>query len=289
MNHDAEDDNGSIGDNAPFFFDRYPAETAQWLAEIGDEANDKAGDNAYEFRKISCDLFKMALRDGVTHAFIVADHFIAPNSPAAKYLEERYGRYDAARSAVIMTGTGTGPATTQTNTEAPGTAATGTQTSEGKDGQDADTTAATGTAGTTTATDNGATITVTGCGGGAATTQGGHTAGNTGIGQQGTLFVIYYSEWRATIPTRRSTVKAENRRLINVAKGTRRQIELNENELKFLDLAEAADAAGLEDLVNTHRNETSIAGVLRAAGMTPQELGLTNEAVTWMDTQLKVA
>ncbi|WP_206508032.1 hypothetical protein [Streptomyces chrestomyceticus] len=111
----------------------------------------------------------------------------------------------------------------------------------------------------------------------------------TGIGQQGTLFFIAYSEWRASIPTRRKEVKTENRRLVGVAKTTKRQIESNDDELKYLDLAEAADAAGLENLVNTYRNARTIAEVLRAAGKAPHDLGLTDEAVQWMDTQLKAA
>ncbi|MFD7667736.1 hypothetical protein [Streptomyces sp. NPDC059788] len=285
MNHDHGEDNGHTGDNAASFFDRYPPETARWLAELGDEANDKAGDSHYEFRKIWCELIRIALHDGVSHAFVVADQFIAANSPAAKYLEERYAKYDEARSAAIVTGPPNGSTTGKTDPpEAPGTD-TGQQTGEGKEGQGGGANAGTGT-GPGGSAGNDANNIGGGCGGGR-TDEGKDQ--KTGIGQQGTLFFIAYSEWRASIPTRRKEVKTENRRLVGVAKTTKRQIESNDDELKYLDLAEAADAAGLENLVNTYRNARTIAEVLRAAGKAPHDLGLTDEAVQWMDTQLKAA
>ncbi|MGW1597000.1 hypothetical protein [Streptomyces sp. NPDC002343] len=276
--------NEHAGDNAPFFFDRYPPRTAQWLADLGDEASAKAGDSAYDFRRIMCEMIVMALNDGIDHAFIVAPHFIVPNTQASKYLAERYDKYDQARSAVIETGRATDSATGQQ--EKPVSAGgADSNTAPDKSGQDSPATTGQSTAGIGASAGPGTTITVAGGCGSGRTAKG--EGQNTGIGHQGTLFVITYNEWRASISTRRESYRKENKRLINIAEGTNRQIARNNDELNFLDLAEAADRAGLEGLVNTHRDQTSIAGVLRAAGVSPQDLGLTDAAVTWLDTQLK--
>ncbi|MFJ4329154.1 hypothetical protein ACIP3A_39425 [Streptomyces tricolor] len=278
-------DNGHAGDNAPFFFDRYPSQTAQWLAGLGDEASAKAGDSAYDFRRILCEMITMGLHDGIGHAFIVAPHFIAPNSQAAKYLAERYDKYDQARSAVIETGRSTDSATTGQQEKPVSADGADSDTAPDKSGQDSPATTGQSTASTGASAGQGPTITVAGGCGSGRTAKGEEQ--NTGIGHQGTLFVITYNEWRASISSRRESYRKENKRLINIAEGTNRQIARNNDELNFLDLAEAADRAGLENLVNTHRDQTSIAGVLRAAEVSPQDLGLTDEAVTWLDTQLK--
>ncbi|CAM5651215.1 hypothetical protein [Streptomyces griseorubiginosus] len=264
------------GDNAPFFFDRYPPDTAHWLAGICDQASAKTGDSPYEFRKIMGELILMNLRDGIGHAFRVAEQYLAPNAPAGKYLEQQYQKYDQARSAVIVTGpdttdaeTGTGDA--QDSTPGP--------TPPGTDDQDTTGTSspgpATGKAGTT--------VTVTGGCGTGRTTQDDQ---NTGIGHQGTLFIVHWSDFRASIPARRTKARTEHRRLYDIQSDASRQMRVQQDELDFLDRAEAADAV-LEDLINTYRTETSIAGVLRAAGRSPEDLGLTTDTVTWLDTQLK--
>ncbi|GHI10420.1 hypothetical protein AQI88_38775 [Streptomyces cellostaticus] len=273
MNNDAPDD------NAPFFFDRYPPDTAHWLAGICDEANAKAGDSSYEFRKIMCELISMNLRNGVTHAFRVAEQMIVANAPAAKYLEQQYLKYDQARSAVIETGpdTSDGSAgTTGTPDGTPGQKVPGTDVQDTKGTSDPEPGA--GTAGKT-----GPSVTVTGgCGGGRIA----QDDQNTGIGHQGTLFIVHWSDFRASIPARRKKAQTEHRRLYDIQSDVARQIRVQHDELDFLDRAEAADPV-LEDLINTHRTETSIAGVLRAAGRAPEDLGLTKDTVTWLDTQLK--
>ncbi|MFJ6898194.1 hypothetical protein [Streptomyces hokutonensis] len=268
------------GDNAPAFFDRYPSDTAHWLAGICDEANAKAGDSPYEFRRIMCELIVMNLHNGVTHAFRVAQQTIVPNAPGAKHIEQQYLKYDQARSAVIEAG----PDVTDGPVDTTGTH-TGTtdQKTAGPDGRDTTGPNGPGCGAGTTAT-AGPTVTVTGgCGG--------STAGNdknTGIGQQGTLFIVHYSEYRASVPARRRKAQTEHRRLYSVQSDVTRQMRVQQDELDFLDRIEAADPV-LEDLINTHRTETSIAGVLRSAALTPEDLGLTNETVTWLDTQLKAA
>ncbi|WP_217212917.1 hypothetical protein [Streptomyces sp. AC550_RSS872] len=107
------------GDNAPHVFDRYPPDTAHWLAGICDEASAKAGDSPYEFRKIMCELIVMNLRDGITHAFRVAQQIIVANAPAAKHIEQQYLKYDQARSAVIETGPDTADGPTSTTKGCP--------------------------------------------------------------------------------------------------------------------------------------------------------------------------
>ncbi|WP_369198720.1 hypothetical protein [Streptomyces djakartensis] len=232
-----------------------------------------------EFRRTLCELIVMNLRDGITHALRVAEQVIVPNAPGTKYLEQKYLKYDEARSAVIETR----PDTTEDHTGKAGTGAgTPEQTTSGTGGQDGSKTSepgpADGTAGNT-----GPQVTVTGgCGGG-------RTAKddqNTGIGHQGTLFVIHWSNFRVSIPTRRKKAQTEHRRLYDMQADAARQMRVQTDELDFLARAEKAGPV-LEDLINTHRNETSIAGVLRAAGRTPEDLGLTKDTVAWLDTQLK--
>jgi hypothetical protein len=267
------------GDNAPFFFDRYPPDTAHWLAGICDEANAKAGDSPYEFRRTLCELIVMNLRDGITHALRVAEQVIVANAPGAKYLESQYLKYDEARSAVIETG----PDTAEGHAGKTG-ARDGTpdQNTAGADGQEETGTSDPGP-GASTAGNTGPHVTVTGgCGGGRTTKD----DQNTGIGHQGTLFIIHWSNFRISIPTRRKKAQTEHRRLYDIQADAARQMRVQTDELDFLARAEAAGPV-LEDLINTHRNETSIAGVLRAADRAPEDLGLTKDTVTWLDTQLK--
>ncbi|MFE8926424.1 hypothetical protein [Streptomyces rochei] len=266
-------------DNAPFFFDRYPSDTAHWLAGIGDEANAKAGDNSYDFRRTLSELIVMNLRDGIPHAFQVADQVIVANAPGIKYLEQQYLKLDQARSAEIQTG----PDTTQGPT---GTADTrgGTpdQSTSGAGDQKGTGTSDSGPgAGTTSNT--GPHVTLTGGCGGVRTTQ---DDSNTGIGHQGTLFIIHWSNFRVSIPARRKKAQTEHRRLYDIQADAARQMRVQTDELDFLARAEKAGPA-LEDLINTYRSETTIAGVLRAAGRAPEDLGLTKDTVTWLDTQLK--
>jgi hypothetical protein len=284
MNHDAAIDGTPTGDNAPYFFDRYPPDTAHWLAGICDEATAKAGDNPYDFRKIMCELVVMNLRDGLTHALRVAEQLIVANNPGAKYIEERYLKYDQARAAVIETGP-----TSVTGTGEPGKTDTPQNTTPEAAGHDSQgpspTNGTTPEAGTKAGT--GATITITGgCGTGANTRA--EDSGNTGIGHQGTLFIVHYSQFRTTIPARRKKASTENKRLTHVRVTADRQIAANDDEMAFLDRIEAADPA-LEDLISTHRSEVTIAGVLRAASRTAEDLGLTEDTVTWLDAQLKAA
>ncbi|MFJ3213513.1 hypothetical protein [Streptomyces flaveolus] len=267
------------GDNAPFFFDRYPPDTARWLADICDEANAKAGDSSYEFRRTLSELIVMNLRDGITHAFRVAEQVIVANAPGIKYAEQGYLKLDQARSAEIQTGPGTteGPTgTTDARDDTPD------QNTSGEDDQKGTGTNDSGPgAGTTPNT--GTHVTLTGGCGGGRTTQDDR---NTGIGHQGTLFIIHWSNFRVSIPTRRKKAQTEHRRLYDIKADAARQMRVQTDELDFLAQAEKAGPA-LEDLINTYRNETSIAGVLRAAGRTPEDLGLTADTVTWLDTQLK--
>ncbi|MFI9772468.1 hypothetical protein ACIHJG_37300 [Streptomyces sp. NPDC052415] len=270
-------------DNAPFFFDRYPPDTAHWLAGICDEASGKAGDDSYEFRKIVCGLTCMHLHNGDVHALRVAEQIIVANAPGAKHIETQYLRYDQARSAVITAGPDAteGPAGTagikddasdQKTGERGGRDANG-PTAPGSGGGSGSGKAGTGTA-----------VVTGGCGGGIAT--GGSE--NTGIGNQGTLFIVHWSEFRASVPARRKKAQTEHRRLYDVQADATRQMRVQQDELDFLDRVEAADPV-LEDLINTHRTETTIAGVLRAAELAPEDLGLTKETVAWLDTQLKAA
>ncbi|MFK4071882.1 hypothetical protein [Streptomyces sp. NPDC029674] len=290
MNHSENHSNGPTGDNAPFFFARYPPDTAHWLASVCDEANAKAGENSYEFRKALCELIVMSVRDGLPHALRAVEQLITPNNSSIKHLEERYALLDQARSAVIETGS-SGSATQTENPGAPDPATAGGPEQRGgqeSDGQSAGAEGGSATSGPTspgagTTAGTGTTVTIAGGCGGRATTGQGPT---TGIGHQGTLFYVHYSEFRATIPTRRTKARNENKRLIDVRATAERQIAATDRELELLDLVEAADAV-LEDLISTHRSESSIAGVLRAAGATSQSLGLTDDAVTWLDTQLK--
>lgn len=281
MNHDAEIDGMPAADNAAFYFDRYPHDTAQWLAALGDEANAKAGDSSYDFRKILCELVNMSLHDGITHAFRAADQLIAPNNPGIKYLEQQYGKFDQARAAIIDTTTGQG-STDQTDTpdgtHTGTTPGTGEQTTTG-------TNATSGAGSSAGSAGTGTTVTLTGgCGTGNTTGSG----QNTGIGQQGTLFIVHYSEFRASIPARRKKAKTEIKRLTELRVEVGRKISISTDDVTFLDRVEAADPV-LEDLISTHRSETSIAGVLRAAGRTPEDLGLTTDVVAWLDTQIKAA
>lgn len=279
-------DNGMpAGSNPHFFFDRFPAETAQWVAGLGDEVSAKAGDDGHDFRRIACELIKRNVRDGVPEALGTLDQFVTPSNPGIKWLEQQYRKYDEARAAVIEIKTTTDASPPQP--EKSGTAATAQAESGPKaPGQTAGPTGPS-TPGAAQAGGSGATITIAGgCGTGRT---GNASAGQeTGIGHQGTLFTVRYSEFRASVPTRRNKAKEESRRLIGVRRGCDRQIAANDDLLATLDLVEKADSV-LVDLVNKHRNESTVSGVLRAAGMSPQELGLTEAAVKWLDTELKVA
>ncbi|MBT1093540.1 hypothetical protein [Streptomyces sp. Tu102] len=265
-------------DNAPFFFDRYLPDTAHWLAGVCDEASAKAGDSPYEFRRIMCELIVMNLRDGIAHALSVAEQIIAPNAPGAKHIETQYLMYDQARSAVIVTGPDTTAGTTGTQDGTPDQRPPvgGGRDTNGPDtpGCGTGTTAGTGSTGTV----------IGGCGGGIITVE----DQNTGIGNQGTLFIVHWSDFRSSVPARRRKAQTEHRRLYGVQSDAARQMRVQQDELEFLDRVEAADPV-LEDLISTHRTETSIAGVLRAAKRAPEDLGLTKETVAWLDTQLKAA
>lgn len=279
------------GDNAAFFFDRFPSGAARWLAGLCDEANAKVADgSSFEFRRIVCDLLTMSVRDGIPHALSTLEHLIAPPNPSIKYIEERYWKYDQARSAVIDTSTGQGGSTGQT---------TGAGTADGTTGTEPPTTGGTAPGDTTGPTPTGASTTTVGggktggtgtttvgpgCGGGWSTGPG--TADNTGIGEQGTLFIVHWGEFRASVPARRKKYRAENKRLIDVRRAADRQIAANDEIDAILDRVEKADEV-LENLIGMHRNESSLSGVLRAAGKTPADLGLTDSAVAWLDSELK--
>jgi hypothetical protein len=285
---DMGDDTPHPGDNAPFYFDRYPPDTARWVADLGDEVSAKAGESSFDWRRLMCEKIVMGLHDGVPHSFVVAEQIIAANTQGAKYLEQQYEKYDRARSAVIQTGPTSD--TSHGEPENPGgvSGAPGLRTQD-RDQSDRGKDVGTGSqstsgAGKKESIDTTVTV-VGGCGTGLGIRSSGQ---NTGIGHQGTLFIIHWSEYVASIPARRKKAKAENQRLIEVRTHTDRQIRLIDDELMFLDLAEAASPV-LENLINTHRSESSIAGVLRAAGVSPQGLGLTEDAVRWLDTQLKAA
>ncbi|MFE4698722.1 hypothetical protein ACFRIC_16810 [Streptomyces sp. NPDC056738] len=289
MNNDvpADDHNDVPADNAPFYFDRYPPETAHWLAEICDDATVKAGDSPTEFRKVMCERIKMGIRDGVIHAFRAADQIIAANAPGAKHIEQQYLKYDQARAAVIETGPQAKPGPTTTagpKTDDPGQPASGT---EGQHGRDGKTPSGPG-CGAGTMAGAGTAVTFIEGSGRKTTENGKGTGTGTGTGHQGTLFIVQYADYRASIPARRKKAQTEQRRLYDVQSDAARQMRVHEDELAFLDRLEAADPV-LEDLINTHRAETSIAGVLSAAGRTPEDLGLTKETVAWLDRQLKAA
>lgn len=202
-----EDDAVTVGDNAPFFFGRYPTDTARWLAALGDDASAKAGESSYEFRKVLCDLIHQNLRDGVSHVFQAAEQLIAPNNPSVKYLEQAYWKYDEARSAVIETGNTGGSTPGQPDT--PGTAdpaAGGTPVTAGQDPNSSE--AATPGAGT--AIGSGTAVTVAG-GCGTGRTTGATRTQNTGIGHHGTLFLVHWAELRASLDTR-ETNRSNSRR-----------------------------------------------------------------------------
>jgi hypothetical protein len=278
--------NEPTGDNPQFFFNKFNADTARWLADLCDDVAAKGPATSAEWRRLFRDRLQDRLLSGESDAF----HWVGlALANELKWTEKQYAKYDQARSAVIETGTGrdgsTPPAPglgTPDNTtagqnihvggESPGITTTGT----------ASDTAGTG-AGPGVGT--GTTITAgTGCGGGRITGQ--ETGGNTGIGHQGTLFVVRYSRFRLGFQDRRTKAKTEHKRLISVGTQVKRQTQAQKEILEDLDLIEKADAL-LEDLANKHRTEDTVSGILRSAGMTPTDLGLTDRAVAWLDTQLK--
>ncbi|MER7983414.1 hypothetical protein [Streptomyces sp. NPDC095817] len=270
--------------NAPLFFDRYPPETAYWLAEICDEAVLKAGDSSTEFRKVVSDAIKREMRGGVVDALRAADDIIAANAPGVKYIEQQYLKLDQARAAEIKTGLqATGGSSGPTGTTKPA-GETRDQNAPGSDSEDGH---------------GGKTAAGPGCGPGAMTgpgtavtviegASGKKPDANKGTGHQGTLFMIVYADYRASVPALRKRAQTEHRRLYGVTSEATRQMRIHADELDFLDRLDKADEV-LENLISTHRTETSIAGVLRAAGQTPDELGLTAETVLWLDRQLKAA
>ncbi|MER6442192.1 hypothetical protein ABT275_38545 [Streptomyces sp. NPDC001185] len=279
------DDNGADEvpvDNAAFFFDRYPPETARWLAEICDEATAKAGDSSIEFRRVLCDLINMGLRDGVPDAFRAAGQIIVANAPGVKYIEQNYLKLDQSRAAVIETG----PRSSGPTGEAESGSDAPDQKVPGKDGQEGGGGKTRSGPGCGTGATAGTGTAVTVIGG-----AGGRTKENDkdiGIGHQGTLFIVQWSDYRASVPARIKKAQTEHRRLYGIKSDAGRQMRVQADELDFLNRLVKADAL-LEDLINTHRAETSIAGVLRAAGRTPEELGLTEKTVLWLDRQLKAA
>jgi hypothetical protein len=271
------------GDNAAHFLDRYPPHIARWLVRICDEASAKAPASSFEWRRNVCELIRIGLQDGLPEALGTLDQLIVPPNPSIKYLEERYELLDRARSAEIETGTSqVGPSTPEEQR----TAGTGTGSGDTKEGpNDAQTVDGTDTPGAGAAPQAGETTVVigAGCGG----NRGADNAkDNTGIGHQGTLFIVHWSHFRSSVPARQKKVREEHKRLVEVRTTTDRQIAANNGDGKMLDLvAKASDA--LDDLINKHRSESTVAGVLRAAGRTPESLGLTDEAVSWLDRELK--
>ncbi|MFE3584144.1 hypothetical protein [Streptomyces vinaceus] len=108
----------------------------------------------------------------------------------------------------------------------------------------------------------------------------------TGTGSQGTLFTITLASFRSSLPQRHKAAKEEgNRRNQQKYRADRLCLEQDGLIEQIESVMQAVDAIG--DLANVHRLETSLSGVLRAAGKTPEDLGLTQEAVNWADAQMR--
>ncbi|MET9373949.1 hypothetical protein ABZX98_07340 [Streptomyces sp. NPDC002992] len=291
------------GENAHFFFNRLSPAGAEWFADLCDEAAAKGPSNAYEFRRLICDLEYRALCDGVSHAMEVAQHFVSPNTPFAKWAEAEYEKYDKARATIIETG----PSTAQTGAEngPPGNRWGASSIGDSRGADEHASGGVTGIVQTDERGNDGDTATSTaggdspfkgpGCGGvgsGSITVTAGGPDGKTpsdrGIGHQGTLFTIRYAQFRLTFPDARTQAKAEHKRLIRNRTEANRLVLAQQQLIEDMDLVAAADQA-IENLANKHRDQDSVAGMLRAAGKRPEDLGLTERAVTWLDTQIKHA
>lgn len=272
--------------NPHLFFNRFSGDMPQWLADICDEVAAKGPQTSVEWRRLFCDLLDTKLYAGESNAF----HFVHLSIRSTlEWAEKAHDAYDEARCKEIVTGgeeqrggqgaqaganggggTGTGGVSTGTGSETTGN---GTPT-EGGSGS--------GTGGT------GAGVTGGGCSGGwgQGTTQGPGTNVVTGTGTQGTLFVVRISQFRAALPNRRKRERQEFTRLNTEKTKIFRRTKAQKDLLDDIDLVSDALPA-LEDLAQKHRTKETATGVLEAAGMAPEDIGLTDRAVAWLDGELK--
>ncbi|CAM5711034.1 hypothetical protein SGRIM119S_03209 [Streptomyces griseorubiginosus] len=136
------------------------------------------------------ELILMNLRDGIGHAFRVAEQYLAERA-AGKYLEQQYQKYNQARSAVIVTGPDTTDAETGTG-DAPGQHAGPHATRHRRSGHDGHEQPRTGHREGGHCRDGHRS-----CGTGRTT----QDDQNTGIGHQGTLFIVHWAHPSASIRT----------------------------------------------------------------------------------------
>ncbi|MEV0992651.1 MULTISPECIES: hypothetical protein [unclassified Streptomyces] len=109
-----------------------------------------------------------------------------------------------------------------------------------------------------------------------------------GTGSQGTLFTITYASFRSSLPHKLKAAKSESHRRHEQKYKTDRLCAEQDGLVKHIEsFIQAADV--IQDLANVHRLENSVSGVLRAAGKTAADVGLTQEAVNWADGQMRAA
>ncbi|MGA4953726.1 hypothetical protein [Streptomyces lydicamycinicus] len=272
-----------------FFNKHFSPPTAQWVADLCDEVLDKGpGESSAEWRRIFFELLDNRLLSGETDAFSYI-HISMIRGVKLDWVMQQHAEYDAARSAEILTGTSTdggSGASRGSASEGDGAKATGEEKTAGQ-GHDTPGCSGGSPGGTTVVAGPG------GCGTGGQTTsggtvqKGGDTAGTvSGPGNQGTLFVIQIADLKASMPHKYTQSREKIGHLTSESKRYARLVKAEQSFYAQLELVDRALPA-LEDLGQQHRTQSTVAGILRAAGKSPEDMGLTPKAVHWIDQQLE--
>jgi hypothetical protein len=264
--------------NAFSFFNKYFApDTAQWLTELCDEVLAKApGDSPQEWNNIFFDLLYDQVMLGDANAW----HLVRTSlqkGVSVKWVRDQHIHFDTARAAEILTGAQAGPidgsmppVPTDGSTTAAGTGPTAVDSSGG--GPE------------TLDTGAGSQSTGTGRGGGTVVVSG----GKTGIGTQGTLFVIEIQHFQASLPQYYREARKRLDHNVDQAKTFTRRAAAEKRFIRQLEAFEAA-LPDVVDLAHKHRTARNLTDLLRATGLTAADFRLTDDDVRWFDSELKKA
>ncbi|MEW2412629.1 hypothetical protein AB0953_02695 [Streptomyces sp. NPDC046866] len=268
-------------DNAAFFFKPYDTETAGFLLDVCEEITAKSPSGPAEFRRWWAD---RAVERAMTGETVAIRYLTMLALAKAHTVLDQYRKWEDSRISQIEVNTGKngdgtdgGSAGQNTGTEGTGTGGCGA----GPWG--------TGTgAGTGTGVGTGAgTGTGVGPGWSGGTSTGGQ-GGKRGPAVQGSLFVIKLADLGHHLPAWMKEERVEADRLATHSKTLSSQARAKRDLVADMKMAEAA-LPQLEDLAQKHRTETTVRGLLTAAGVDAEEMGLTDRVVTWMDDKIRAA
>ncbi|MFF3699052.1 hypothetical protein [Streptomyces sp. NPDC002221] len=274
-------------DNAHFFFKKIRPDLVEYLVEICDEVLAKGPGPDAEWDRLFSDSLERRIFGGEVEA-LELDRYL--RRPAVERARKDFTDFDLNRALKIVTnddkkaanGNGTDQ-TSRTDSDTPGGTNNGgasgtddaTGTGDQKGGASSDKGKDGGQGG--------------GCSGGwGGGVQGPASGPGAGVGEQGSLFVIQVAHTLASVDARGKAARQEFQRLNRGAAQMTRQAKVQKNISDHCDLLKAA-ARDMEDLSQKHRTQRTFTGVLMAAGLSPEDLGLTAEAVKYFDDINKAA